>query len=59
MSKNPDEEKNLPDPKSEEKTGMNQLVYIYDPKTDEWKVHNPSGSLAYNYLSRDEWAWLD
>lgn len=35
------------------------LIYIYDPKTKKWKVHNPSGSTAYNYLTRDEWSWLD
>jgi len=35
------------------------LIYIYDPKTKQWKVHNPSGSTAYNYLTRDEWSWLD
>lgn len=34
-------------------------IYIYDPKTKQWKVHNPSGSTAYNYLTRDEWSWLD
>ena len=35
------------------------LIYIYDPKTKQWKVHNPSGSTAYNYLTRNEWDWLD
>jgi len=35
------------------------LIYIYDPKTKQWKVHNPSGSTAYNYLTRDDWSWLD
>ena len=35
------------------------LIYIYDPETNKWKVHNPSGSIAYNCLTRDQWSWLD
>ncbi len=35
------------------------IVYIYNKKTKKWQVYNPSGSVAYNCLSRDEWGWLD
>jgi len=28
--------------------------YIKDKKTGKWKIVNPAGSMAYNYLYRDE-----
>ena len=28
--------------------------YIRDKKTGKWKIVNPAGSMAYNYLYRDE-----
>ena len=34
-------------------------IYIFDKETNQWKVYNPSGSTAYNYLTKDEWGWLD
>lgn len=37
----------------------NVPVYIYDKKIKQWKMVNPSGSIAYNCLTRDEWSWLD
>jgi hypothetical protein len=37
----------------------NLTAYIYDKKTRTWKMVNPSGSIAYNCLTRDEWSWLD
>ena len=33
--------------------------YIFDRDTNEWKMINPAGSKAYNYLTKDEWGWLD
>ena len=29
-------------------------IYIKDPKTGLWIVKNPSGSIAYNYLYRND-----
>jgi len=37
----------------------NQSIYVYDKKTKKWKVKNTYSSLNYNYLSRNEWNWLD
>lgn len=54
-----DKEKKAKTTEAGKTAGKIQSVYIYDPETNEWKVINPSGSLAYNYLSRDEWGWLD
>jgi hypothetical protein len=59
MTGNSEKDNKRPAPKSEKKSESGQSVYIFDPETDEWKVYNPSGSVAYNVLSRDEWGWLD
>ena len=32
----------------------NSAGYIKDKKTGKWKIVNPAGSMAYNYLYRDE-----
>lgn len=29
-------------------------LYYRDKETGEWKVHNPAGSMVYNYLTRDD-----
>jgi hypothetical protein len=59
MTDNSEKKKKPPTPKSERKSESDQSIYIFDPETNEWKVLNPSGSVAYNVLSRDEWGWLD
>jgi hypothetical protein len=46
-------------PDSDKENETDRSIYIFDPETGEWKVKNPSGSIAYNVLSRDEWSWLD
>lgn len=40
------------DPK--EKHPSHSIGYIKDKKTGKWKIVNPAGSMAYNYLNRDE-----
>ena len=32
----------------------NSSIYIKNEKTGEWEVKNPAGSIAYNYLYRDD-----
>lgn len=59
MTRDKEKEKKQKLTEVEKPAGKIQSVYIYDPETGEWKASNPSGSLAYNYLSRDEWGWLD
>jgi hypothetical protein len=29
-------------------------IYIRDKETGDWKVRNPAGSMAYNYLYRED-----
>lgn len=45
--------------KPSRKGDKEQVRYCFDPDTGQWTVRNPSGSVAYNVLSRDEWGWLD
>ena len=33
----------------------NSSIYKRNEKTGEWEVKNPSGSIAYNYLYRDDY----
>lgn len=33
----------------------NSSIYKKNKKTGEWEVKNPSGSIAYNYLYRDDY----
>jgi hypothetical protein len=44
---------------STEENADDSSVYIQDKETGQWKVRNPSGSIGYNYLYRDDWGWLD
>jgi hypothetical protein len=34
-------------------------IYKFNKETNKWEVINPDSSIAYNFLSRDEWGWLD
>lgn len=33
----------------------NTAIYKKNKKTGKWEVKNPSGSIAYNYLYRDDY----
>jgi len=33
----------------------NSAIYIKEEETGRWVVRNPSGSIGYNYLYRDEY----
>ena len=44
---------------SENEMESTRKKYIFDRDTNEWKMINPAGSTAYNYLTKDEWGWLD
>jgi hypothetical protein len=39
---------------TKEKRPSHSTGYIKDKKTGKWKIVNPAGSMAYNYLYRDE-----
>ena len=39
---------------SKESPPSHSACYIKDKKTGKWKIVNPAGSMAYNYLYRDE-----
>jgi len=42
-------------PESPDKNPLDQsAVYVKDPKTGLWIVKNPGGSIAYNYLYRND-----
>ncbi|HLP45192.1 MAG TPA: hypothetical protein VK469_04560 [Candidatus Kapabacteria bacterium] len=28
--------------------------YYRDKETGDWKIHNPAGSMVYNYLTRED-----
>jgi hypothetical protein len=45
--------------KSKKKPDGNRKKFIFDRDVNEWKMINPAGSTAYNYLTKDEWGWLD
>lgn len=50
----PQKKKTENPPKTDEKDPLGHTaVYEKDPKTGLWIVKNPSGSIAYNYLYRD------
>ncbi len=41
-------------PENADKNPLDQTaVYVKDPKTGLWIVKNPCGSIAYNYLYRN------
>lgn len=54
-----EKEKNREEPEPKDCPWENSAIYSRDKETGEWKVRNPSGSIGYNYLYRDEWDWLD
>lgn len=40
-------------------SGKNSSVIKSDKKINQEKFQNTYSSINYNYLSRDEWHWLD
>jgi hypothetical protein len=60
QNKKPDENSKAPHKDHEDRATCHEedplghtAVYKKDPKTGLWIVKNPSGSIAYNYLYRD------
>jgi hypothetical protein len=54
-----EKEKNREEPGCKGCPRENSAIYSRDKETGEWTVRNPSGSIGYNYLYRDEWDWLE
>lgn len=51
---NPSVSDQIPD-KNEIEDYSSSAVYIKNEKTGKWEIRNPSGSVGYNYLYRDDY----